>query len=300
MSDAVPARIFVVPSPKSSRAIVIRRGPTRYFAVMGWDRATDEIQLGQWFRGQMYPQESYLSPNGEHFIYSAGNGNPNSETGGFWTAISRYPYLHAITMWPASETYQLGGVFLGNGKFVRTGQSTWFRQIKPIVKGVWNKEQLRGAVWKSDLSQEVMEASEDDLEQDRLGLKDVYKYKYTSTGWNDVSCHGATSFQKSLGTWELHRENVDWAEKRDARESIREKFTFFHELSRETISMDDWDWADVWQDELRFSKAGSLFKAESCKKMGFKNVKLIQDFNAMTFQPIRAPYDSRISKRVWP
>ena len=62
------------------------------------DRTTDKFQLGQWLHGRIYEPRSDLSPDGKHLIYFAINGHWEGEARGSWTAISRDPYLKAITL----------------------------------------------------------------------------------------------------------------------------------------------------------------------------------------------------------
>ena len=86
---SVPARLHVLLAREASTAVVIRRGPTRHTAVIGWNRKTDEFTLGQWLYGRIYERRSDLSPDGQHLIYFAMNGRWHSSVKGSWTALSR-------------------------------------------------------------------------------------------------------------------------------------------------------------------------------------------------------------------
>jgi hypothetical protein len=53
---------------------VFRRGPVNAVCTVGWNRKTDEFQLGQWLRGRIYERRADLSPDGRHLIYFARGG----------------------------------------------------------------------------------------------------------------------------------------------------------------------------------------------------------------------------------
>ena len=76
-----------------------------------WDRATDTFALGQWLIGRIYERRADLSPDGRHMIYFARDARWQSETGGSWTAVSRAPWLRAVTLWAKGDCWQGGGLF---------------------------------------------------------------------------------------------------------------------------------------------------------------------------------------------
>ena len=97
MPEKFPARLHVLLARKAPVGLVIRRGPSKSVCTLLWNRNQDTFKLGQWMHGRIYERRSDLSPDGKHFIYFAINGRRHSPTGGAWTAISRAPYLKAIT-----------------------------------------------------------------------------------------------------------------------------------------------------------------------------------------------------------
>src|SRR5687768_13881314 len=114
-------RLHVLMARDASAAVVIRRGPTRHTAVIGWDRKTDRFTLGQWLYGRIYERRSDLSPDGKHLIYFAMNGKWSSESRGSWTAISRAPYLKALAFFPKGDCWLGGGLFTGNRSYWLNG-----------------------------------------------------------------------------------------------------------------------------------------------------------------------------------
>lgn len=66
-----PARVHAILAREADRAVIFRRGPTYQVAVIGWDLKNDTFELGQWFRGRIYPYRCDLSPDGKYLIYFA-------------------------------------------------------------------------------------------------------------------------------------------------------------------------------------------------------------------------------------
>ena len=93
----VPPRLHVLLARDAPTAVVIRRGPTRHTAVVGWNRRDDSFKSGQWLYGRIYERRSDLAPDGRHLIYFAMNGRWTSSAKGAWTAISRAPYPVSYT-----------------------------------------------------------------------------------------------------------------------------------------------------------------------------------------------------------
>lgn len=129
---AEPPRIFCIPASDAPVLAVIRRGPTEWAHVGRWDVERDEYQPGSWFRGRIYPQRCDLSPDGRWFCYFTLNGKvPGTGTekwphGSTYVAISRLPWLTALTAWGTCGTWTRGmhfraphgrlGVPYGEGK----------------------------------------------------------------------------------------------------------------------------------------------------------------------------------------
>lgn len=108
----IPARIHVLLAQKSPQAIVIRRGPSRQTAVIGWDRSDDSFTVGQWFMGKIYHYRSDLSPDGRYWIYFA-----MSAHGQTWTAVAKTPYLKALDFYPKGDAWNGGGLFSCNKSY---------------------------------------------------------------------------------------------------------------------------------------------------------------------------------------
>ena len=115
------ARLHVLLARDAATAVVFRRGPTRQVASYLWDRASDTFSLGQWLIGRIYERRADLSPDGRHLIYFARDARWHSETGGSWTAVSRAPWLRAVTLWAKGDCWQGGGLFVDDQRYWLNG-----------------------------------------------------------------------------------------------------------------------------------------------------------------------------------
>jgi hypothetical protein len=101
-------RIFGVTARAAPRVVLIRRGPSKRVLLITWDTAKHEFHAGQWLKGRIYEERCDLSPSGERFIYLAANHKRPIYA---WTAVSRPPFLTALTLWPNLGTWGGGGLF---------------------------------------------------------------------------------------------------------------------------------------------------------------------------------------------
>jgi hypothetical protein len=115
-------RLFVLQASEAPVALVLRRGPTDWYHVIAWDTASDEFTHGAWFKGRIYEDRCDLSPDGALFLYFALQGSRwRTSYSGAWTAVSRPPWLHALTLWSWGSTWGGGGRFIANRKIVLRG-----------------------------------------------------------------------------------------------------------------------------------------------------------------------------------
>lgn len=115
-------RLFVIMAKAAPAAVVVKRGPSGWAQLVLWDTKRDVFTDGAWLRGRIYEDKCDLSPDGELFVYAAFQGNRLST--GYtqsYTAVSRPPWLHALTVWPMGTTYGGGGRFLDNRRLTLRG-----------------------------------------------------------------------------------------------------------------------------------------------------------------------------------
>src|SRR5258708_36865094 len=105
-------RLSIILAREAHKAVIFRKGPTRWVELIVWNTDTDTFEEGQWFHGRVYDRRSDLSPNGSKLIYLAAKyQRHNPEYSSVWTAISKPPYLTALALWPNGGTNGGGGDF---------------------------------------------------------------------------------------------------------------------------------------------------------------------------------------------
>lgn len=117
-----PPRLHIVFAKRKPRAAILSRGPSDWYHVVAWDTAQDVFAHGAWFKGRIYEEKCDLSPDGELLLYFALKGGlTNSAYQGIWTAVSRLPWLYALTLWPEGSTWGSGGCFTDDRTIVLPG-----------------------------------------------------------------------------------------------------------------------------------------------------------------------------------
>jgi len=107
-----PAQLHILLAQKGRQALVIRHGTAKSVCTLLWDRKDDTFALGQWMRGSIRKSMCDLSPDGEHFLYSASKSTMDGRIG--WTVVSRTPYLKALAYYPRRYG---GGWFLNKKEY---------------------------------------------------------------------------------------------------------------------------------------------------------------------------------------
>lgn len=100
---------------RSPAAVIFRRGPSKLTGLILWDRDADTFQVGQWFKGSVYPERSALSPDGTHLLTFLGKFRGPFGT---YTVLSRPPFYTALALWPKGDTWGGGGEFLDDRTIV--------------------------------------------------------------------------------------------------------------------------------------------------------------------------------------
>ncbi|MBL4592938.1 MAG: hypothetical protein JKX68_03870 [Flavobacteriales bacterium] len=106
MSTFHPARIFFLLAREANKAIIFRRGPTKWTQMIVWDLDENTLEFGQWTKIKLSPRRCDLSPNGEYLIYY-----DDQFEGISTTAISKPPYWETLCKWK----HKYSGPNLGYG-----------------------------------------------------------------------------------------------------------------------------------------------------------------------------------------
>lgn len=270
------ARVHVLLARDAPFGVVIRRGPSKEVAVIGWNRNTDQFTLGQWLKGRIYERRCDLSPDGKHLIYFAMNGKWESETKGSWTAISKAPYLKAVGLWAKGDCWHGGGLFMENDQYwINDGYG--HRELKIPWDLVRVSSELEGGVGGECFS--------------------VYFPRLLRDGWTLAA--EPDSADDNSGTWRFEKvTRAGWTLRKHVHSSSyrqQGKGCYYdtHQLIRAndgtTIDHPTWEWADFEGRRLMWSEFGKLFVA-TLEPTGVGDVREVYDFDSMKFEAVAAPY----------
>jgi hypothetical protein len=153
----VYARLHVLLARETRIGLVIRHGTAKSVCTLLWDRKNDTFTLGQWMRGKVDIERCDLSPDGEHFLYTAHKYVKGISQD--WTVVSRTPYLKAVAYYPRRWA---GGWFVNNRDYCVPGgwpddddrESPEVRRVESdppapslyatrLARGGWTVEDLR-------------------------------------------------------------------------------------------------------------------------------------------------------------
>jgi hypothetical protein len=272
-----PARLHVLLARTSSQALVIRRGPSKHACTIGWNRARDTFEDGQWLRGRIYERRCDLSPDGKWFLYFAMNGHWSSATRGSWTAISRTPWLRAIVLLGKGDCWNGGGLFTGSNSY-------WLND------GYGHRIMQESRHVIRDLHQQP---------EGRYGgeCPGVYYNRLTRDGWRLLEhivagpMEALTVFEKDIGHgWLLRKLAHEEVGAPVGNGCYWDEHELEHSGRQQRIACPDWQWAEWDRDALIYASKGCLYRAPRPSDAGLGEAKLIRDFNDMTFEARRAPY----------
>lgn len=266
--------------PETPLAVIVRRGPAHTAATFGWDRRTDQIQLGQWLRARLFERRSDLSDDGRYLIYFARNGHWQGEALGAWTAISFAPYLKALTLWPKGDCWQGGGLFTRQGTFWLNGC-----HAAPLVKGKPPRQGKRKAPL---LEQTEAFPGVAHYNAECLG---VYFNRLQRDGWQlgEISSKLAVFDKPFDQNWTLRKYAFTEIHRDPGRGVYYDEHELRHQRSGETVALPDWEWAEVDGRRLVWASGGRLWVGWPGERL-FEEAILLKDFNDMPFTAVAAPY----------
>ena len=257
-------RIHVLTATAADTAVVLRRGPTDVVAAIGWNRRTDTFELGQWVRGRVYEHRADLSPDGRHMIYFVYNGSGNRGV----TAISRAPWFRAVAAWPQPHTWHGGGAFTEEGCVF-----------------------LNGAAASNELPDGLQPAAPTAFPHgtDGFHMGGLYAATQVRRGWrSDQNPSTAVGLWRDVsGGWQIEQTIRIGARNR----ALLSSAYALVRAGADRREMPAWTWADTWRDGIHFAADGKLWFARISRDGRLTHNRVLHDFNDMSFQAIRAPYD---------
>lgn len=272
-----PARLHVLLARAAPVGLVIRRGPSKEVCVIGWDRECDEFHLGQWMKGRIYERRCDLSPDGRHFIYFAMNGSRTREsTGGAWTAVSRAPYLKALTLLGKGDCWHGGGLFTAN-------------EVYWLNNGYGHEILL-----------DSTEVRRDPVERQDLGpggeCLGVYYPRLLRDGWRHCAPDEAGEstdpkvFEKDLSAgWTLRKVTHRQSQPPMGKSPYWDAHELRHAGAGTCVARPNWEWAEWDRCRLVWAVGGQLWAGEMTSE-GLRAERVLHDFNEMLFEAIAAPY----------
>lgn len=101
-------RLFGIPATRSPVVAIIRRGPSDWSRLSGWDPEAGTLEAGSWIHATLYPQRCDLSPDGRWFAYFTLRQRATWSVGPTYIALSRLPWLTALAAWGTCGTWTRG------------------------------------------------------------------------------------------------------------------------------------------------------------------------------------------------
>ncbi len=281
----LPPRLHVLLAAKAPIGIVIRRGPSKQYCTLLWDRKTDTFTLGQWLKGRIYEHRCDLSPDGKHFLYFAMNARRHRQGPACWTAISRTPYLRAIALYGDEETWLGGGAFLNDKTYYVNG-GVFFHTLRESKEVVMKKPDSNAKVISIE---EAATLSKYPMTGD-LG---VYCHRLERDGWSLTTGHIKNHFvfEKPVSrNWLLKMLVNQGAYGKIGKQSTWSEYSLVHLPDQTVQRFPDWEWAEIDRSRLVWAAKGQIW-AGLLNNTGLSDEKMLYDFNDMRFEAIKAPYD---------
>ncbi len=271
-------RLHVLLASSGHTGVVLRRGPAREVAAIGWNRDNDTFALGQWLRGRIYELRCDLSPDGKHLIYFAMNGHWRSRAKGAWTAISRAPYLTAIALFAKGDCWNGGGLFTARGEY-------------------WLNDGYGHTVLED--TAEVTRAPATAYVPTWGGeCPGVYFHRLLRDGWTlrrELTVTGTDVFERPLWHgWVLRK--LSRAEAGVPGKSVYfDEHELVHPASGRELVRHAWEWASPDLGRLVWAENGALWAGKITKSSAAGEdpvtaAAVLHDFSDMRFERREAPY----------
>ncbi len=226
-------------------------------------------------RGRIYERRSDLSPDGHYMIYFAMNGRWHGPAKGSWTAISRAPYLKAVTLLPKGDCWNGGGLFTSHDRF-------WLNDGYCHAAAHDRNEVRRDTEFQPDGG----------VGNECLG---VYFPRLLRDGWALTSrptnrTPGPFVFEKPFARgWSLRKRAYASFPTRQGTGCYWDEHDLVHHRREIVTAFPDWEWAEVDGKRLVWAQGGMLH-CGNVNASGLAEPGVLIDLNSMEFEPIAAPY----------
>lgn len=277
---------------------MLRRGPSKQVACIGWELKDDSFEVGQWFKGRIYERRCDLSPSGKLLAYFAANWKPGPMS---WTAVSRTPYLKAVMMWPKGDAWGGGGLF--------DGESTLALNHHALQRSLAEGQQLLRGFRVEPLGPRPGMGEDDPIDSARRA-RDGWRLVQEAS-WQKDDFDGPVSFPVVRGSERIWARTQPRAAKKKLARAVVELEEILHGIGERdgswymteyrlvnhedevTISLGRIDWADWDHDgDLLFARTGKLYRLDAAhaRKLDTAKARELVDLGKLRFEAKRAPY----------
>jgi hypothetical protein len=232
--------------------------------------------LGQWLYGRIYERRCDLAPDGEHLIYFAMNGQWQSKVKGAWTAISRAPYLKAVTLYAKGDCWHGGGLFGSSAEYwLNDGYGHQRLQEDKHLRRVTRYP------WHESYGGECLGVYYIRLQRDGWVMKETIR---------DKSGDHLTVFEKpARNHWVLRKRAHATTNHPVGRGVYYDTHELFNTKTGEAVELEPWEWADVDDRWLLWAAEGCIYRGR-VGVHGLHGAKLLYDARPLRFERIKAPY----------
>ena len=271
IQKVIPPRLHILSAREAKTALILRKGPSKQVAVIGWNREDDSFAVGQWLKGTIYPYRCDISPDGKHWLYFA------MKKGEPYTALARTPYLKAMDFYGNMGTWDGGGLFLDHERYWLNADPAYCEDVR------------RESVF------QVIPALPGGGENHRTDERGVYFSRLMRDGWHMAGDKGWGPFETAVfikqvnGSWNLEKRFCVTNGRQAGKGSYHEEYALISRKTLATVPFPEWEWADVDDGRIVWAEAGRIM-AGLPRPSGLEEVKLLYDTNPLAFEELAAPY----------
>lgn len=287
-----PTKIYALLARDATTGVVIRRGPARHVAFVGWDREHDTFQVSQWLAGRVYSRRCDLSPDGRHLVYFATKKNSGYRDGSprMWTAVSRAPYMKALAFYPCVDDVAGGGVWLDDAMYWISESTPGSHSTVEESPDLKRADVPSGGLPCRPRDPQFIRAARAGWEfVDELAVVFAPEERREYFG-NTVRRGFGIELRKHIqGDWWLHQTCCFPNGAPETGGSSFDRYATVNSTTGKRMDHHFWEWAEVDRDRLVWATAGCLYAGELGSE-GVGTRKLLCDFTDMKFQTVEAPY----------
>ncbi|NOQ71755.1 MAG: hypothetical protein GQ574_07135 [Crocinitomix sp.] len=302
MSTTHSARIFFLLAREANKAVVFRRGPTKWTQMIVWDLESDELEYGQWSKVKLRPRCCDLSPSGKYLIYLDDQFEENDST----TAISKPPYWAALYKWKhhAPLFGSGGGVFKSETELELNG----IRGSAIATEGLL-PENLKVGVFLGDVlkNYNLWKGHINPLLEHRLkreGWSEIENQSFVeketsgnvtrkpSERWNETNPESKAPMEPKLFEKKITQSSFLWMISYYHSDMGKTLTTFYLKKRVLKTKLDGFFWADVDHNgRIIATKNGQLYASKRLKDGAVQllNLELLHDLNSQKPTKVEAP-----------